>query len=184
MNRIVFLDRDGVINACAAGRYVNTVDDFEFLPGALHALRELAALPVRVCVASNQGGVGRGHLSEEVLWDITDYMVRVIAAAEGRINAVYYCLHAPEDACDCRKPAPGLLLRGMREHGADSADCWMIGDHETDLRAANAAGVKAIMVLTGRYDGAGAEHGYLDGIVPVVANLRAAVTLIARELGA
>lgn len=180
--RAVFLDRDGVINTCQSGKYVNSVGDLEFIPGVLHAMRALAALPVHICVASNQGGVGLGFLSEQNLWDVTDYMTRVIVAAGGRVDAVYYCPHDPALGCDCRKPKPGLLLRGLHALGADAANCWMVGDHETDLYAANGAGVKSILVRSGRYAGEGCENGYLDGIVPVVDDLRAAVAFIEAQL--
>lgn len=144
----VFLDRDGVINR-DRGDYVRSWEEFEFLPGALNALRLLATGPHRIIVVSNQSAIGRGLVSREAVDAIHDRMVEAVRAGGGRIDAIYYCPHSPEADCPCRKPRPGLLLRAARELDIDLRGSWLIGDDLRDLESAVAAGVRPVLVQTG-----------------------------------
>jgi D-glycero-D-manno-heptose 1,7-bisphosphate phosphatase len=148
--RVVFLDRDGVVNVYLHMRFVNSWDDFEFVPGALTALKRLAEAGYESVVVSNQSGVGKGLTSAAALAEITRRMTDEVARAGGRILDVLYCPHAPEDDCACRKPKPGMLVEAGRRHGFDPKDAWFVGDHDVDVQAARAAGCRSILVLTGR----------------------------------
>ena len=125
-------------------------DQFEFLPGALDAFRDLAREHLPVVVVSNQSAVGRGLMSSWDLEEITAHMVEVVTAAGGRIDGAYYCPHAPQEGCVCRKPAPGLLLRAMQRFGVDPGRSFLVGDSVADMLAAREVGIPSILVLTGR----------------------------------
>ncbi len=143
------LDRDGVISRNRSD-YVKSWDEFEFLPGSLEALRMLAEQQVRVIVVTNQSVVGRGIISQDELDQIHARMMTEIEAHGGRIDAILYCPHAPDDGCSCRKPRPGLLLEAMDRFQLDPTLCYVIGDSLSDLLAARAVGLPYVMVLSGR----------------------------------
>jgi D-glycero-D-manno-heptose 1,7-bisphosphate phosphatase len=145
----VFLDRDGVINRKAPeGEYVVAWSQFEFLPGALEGLAALAAAPLRIVVATNQRAIARGLLTEAALADLHARMLDAVAAAGGRIDAIYHCPHL--GGCDCRKPAPGMLRQAERELGLDLRRSAMVGDRAHDIEAAAAVG--ALRVLVAGFD--------------------------------
>jgi histidinol-phosphate phosphatase family protein len=146
MSRFVLLDRDGVINRRIISGYVSRWGDFVFLPGALEALRLLNERNYRVIVVSNQAGVGKGLMSAADLEEVTRRFSTEVEAHGGRILSVYCCTHREEDGCECRKPKPGLLQRAQAEHHFDFERTFLVGDAESDLLAAHAAGCPAIMV--------------------------------------
>lgn len=146
MKRAAFLDRDGVINLDRA--YVHRWEDFEFVPGALDAAARLYADGWTLVVVTNQSGIARGYYSEEDFQALTRRMEQAFADHGAPIAAVYHCPHHPSGRvaslavdCDCRKPAPGMLLRAARGLGLSLADSMMIGDKPSDIQAARAAGV-------------------------------------------
>jgi len=157
----IFLDRDGVIVKNRMD-YVKSIAEVEFIPGALEALARLAPHAARIVIVTNQSAVGRGLLTLEALDQINAYILDHIVRARGRIDGVYVCLHRPNEGCDCRKPAPGLLLRAARELEIDLPASVMIGDNVTDMRAARAAGVRPILVHTGL--GATQELSDVEGL--------------------
>lgn len=146
MAEFLILDRDGVINQRITSGYVTCWEEFVFLPGALEALRLLNANHYRVIVVSNQAGVGKGLMTASDLDEITRKFTAKVEAQGGRILRVYYCTHRAEDGCPCRKPKPGLLLSAQAEYHFALDRTFLVGDNETDLRAAQAAGCPAIMV--------------------------------------
>ncbi len=144
----VLLDRDGVLNKKATlARYVRNWEEFEWLPGALEALRLLAAADYRVIVVSNQAGIGRGIMKDEDVRRIHDRMQAEATAAGGRIDAVYYCPHGWDDGCACRKPKPGMLLQARRDFDVDMTQAVFIGDDERDGQAGAAAGCRWMQVM-------------------------------------
>ncbi|MBI5305146.1 MAG: D-glycero-beta-D-manno-heptose 1,7-bisphosphate 7-phosphatase [Chloroflexi bacterium] len=151
--RAIFLDRDGVINVNRAD-HVKSWDEFVFLPGALEALRDLAASEFVIIVTTNQAAIARGMTSEVVVRDIHARMSTAIARAGGRVDAIYFCPHRPEDACACRKPETGMYRDAARALGIDTTRSYVIGDAQADVDAARAIGAQGILVLTGR----GGEH--------------------------
>ena len=141
-----FLDRDGVINTNA---FVNTPDDFQFLPQSLDAFRLLNDLGKKTFIATNQGGIEAGYLTEKTLHEIHGEMTLAVEAKRGRIDKIYYCPHLKTE-CDCRKPKPGMLLQGISEYNLQKDACCFIGDWQTDWEAAIAAGIQPIAVASGR----------------------------------
>ena len=149
--RHVILDRDGVLNYEAPeGSYVRDPSEFHWLPGALEGLALLRRAGVRLSVATNQAGVGRGVMSLEQLAAVHERMQREAAAQGAALDAVLYCPHAPEEQCSCRKPAPGLIEAAVARSGVAASDTIVVGDDRRDLEAAQRAGVVAALVRTGK----------------------------------
>jgi D-glycero-D-manno-heptose 1,7-bisphosphate phosphatase len=148
---LVLLDRDGTLNGPATTRrYVDDPADVVLLPGAAGAVRRLNAAGVPVVVVTNQRGVGTGAMTVERLDAVHQALTARLAEAGARIDAWYVCPH-DEGQCDCRKPLPGLLLRALADRpGIQAADCLVVGDQETDVQAALAAGIPAVLLATGR----------------------------------
>jgi D-glycero-D-manno-heptose 1,7-bisphosphate phosphatase len=145
----VLVDRDGVINVNRA-EHVRTWSDLEFLPGALDGLALLTRSGVQVVVVTNQAIVNRGVVARDAVDRIHERMVAEIERQGGAIRAVLLCPHRPDEGCDCRKPAPGLLIDAAACLGIDGSDALMIGDHPDDLEAARRAGCSSILLLSGR----------------------------------
>lgn len=145
----VFLDRDGVL--CAnRENYVTSLDEFVPLAGAAEAVAALSRSGLLVVVVTNQSALGRGLLTPSTLEEIHGRLRALVEAEGGRIDEILHCPHTPEDACECRKPKPGLLLEAAARHGIDLASSVLVGDAETDVQAAAAAGCSSVLVLTGR----------------------------------
>ena len=147
----VFLDRDGVVNACPTHRYITSWKEFRFLPGVLKALRTLALHGERVLIVSNQSGVGRGLLQDSQLRLITRRMAAAIRRAGGKVQSVLYCVHRAEEGCGCRKPRIGMLLRAARRCTIDLKKSFVVGDQETDILMGRSAGCRTILVLSGKH---------------------------------
>jgi D-glycero-D-manno-heptose 1,7-bisphosphate phosphatase len=135
--RALFIDRDGALVADVG--YPRDPALVEPLPGAIDVLRGLSARFALVIV-SNQSGIGRGLITEIEARAVHDRVIDVFARAGIRFAGAYYCPHAPDAGCACRKPAPGLLLDAARELGIDLAGSVMLGDKASDVAAGQAAG--------------------------------------------
>lgn len=147
LRRAAFLDRDGVINLDKA--YVHQWADFEFVPGAMHAMRRLKAAGFVLVVVTNQSGIARGMYTEAQYHALTERLCEELARIDARPEGVYHCPHHPSGSvarfavdCDCRKPAPGLILQAARDLGLSLPDSIMVGDKPSDIQAARAAGVR------------------------------------------
>lgn len=150
MGRAVFLDRDGVI---CWNRYdhVKGWDEFEFLPGALESLAQLAESELGIVVVTNQAVINRGMATVSAIEDIHSRMVSAIKHAGGRVDKVMFCPHRPDQGCECRKPKPGMLLEAAEQLDLDLAGSYMVGDACSDVMAGRAAGCsKCYLALTGR----------------------------------
>ena len=150
--RAAFLDRDGVINIDRG--YVYRPEDFDFVPGVLEGARRLHELDYALVVVSNQSGIGRGFFSETQFHALSDWMRQKFIAAGAPLSGVYFCPHHPTEArdrylrsCDCRKPAPGMLLSAANDLQLDLEESAMFGDKRSDLEAALAAGVPMGVLL-------------------------------------
>ena len=142
-----FFDRDGVINIDHG--YVSKIKDFTFIDGIFPVMRALAARGYALIIVTNQSGIGRGYYTKNDFQTLTDWMLERFTEEGIHIAGVYSCPHSPELDCDCRKPAPGMFLQAIREHGIDPAASWMIGDKPSDMAAAAAAGISNRVLLGG-----------------------------------
>ena len=149
--RIIFIDRDGVINKYPGdGLYVTSLRKFRFLPRAKKAIALMSRAGCKIFVASNQAGVGKGIYAPSTLEAITAKMLEHIGQAGGKITKVYYCTHRKEAGCSCRKPRPGLFKQAAREFKVNLRKAYFVGDTLRDVLTAQAAGCKSILVLTGK----------------------------------
>jgi D-glycero-D-manno-heptose 1,7-bisphosphate phosphatase len=149
--RHLILDRDGVLNQEAPDRgYILRPNDFKWLPGSLQALVSLSELGLQISIATNQSAIGRGLMTPQDLDQVLAAMLDQARAAGARIAGVFVCMHAPEARCDCRKPAPGLLLSALQDSGIPAAQTLLVGDDVRDVEAARAAGIAAALVRTGK----------------------------------
>ncbi|MBM3145941.1 MAG: D-glycero-beta-D-manno-heptose 1,7-bisphosphate 7-phosphatase [Chloroflexi bacterium] len=172
----IFLDRDGVINYNRHD-YIKSWDEYVFLPGVVAALKRVARSKYWIVVISNQSSIGRGLMTKEAVEEINALMRAEIERQGGRIDAIFYCPHTPEDHCDCRKPQPGMFFQAASELGIDLANSFFIGDAVSDIQAAFNAGCKPVMVLTGLGETQLQNH-QLGETIPVVEDLTAALDLI------
>jgi D-glycero-D-manno-heptose 1,7-bisphosphate phosphatase len=147
LRRAVFLDRDGTI--CEEMGYVNHVDRLQVFPYAAEAIRQLNLRDIPVIVVTNQSGIARNIFTESVVEQVHKKMIAELAAGGAWIDGIYFCPHMKDDACDCRKPNPGLLQRAAREHALDLAASWVVGDRYADVEMAHATGGRGILVMTG-----------------------------------
>ena len=147
-NKLIVLDRDGVINH-DSDDYIKSPQEWRPIEGSLEAIAALKSAGFRVFVVSNQSGVGRGLFSEEVLEEIHRKMTLAVHAAGGAVDGIYYCPHRPDAGCDCRKPLPGLLRRLQADFDVSLAGVPLIGDKATDVELARHVGARPILVRTG-----------------------------------
>jgi D-glycero-D-manno-heptose 1,7-bisphosphate phosphatase len=145
---VAFLDRDGTINVKAPeGSYIERPEDVVLLPGAAHAIRALNDAHVHVVVVTNQRGIALGRMSEDDVAAVHRQLAHLLRVeTEGHIDAIYHCPHA-EGACDCRKPATGLLLRAREQWPwIDYPLSVMIGDSNSDVEAGRALGMRTLQI--------------------------------------
>ena len=153
--KAVFLDRDGVINVDHG--YVHKPEDFEFIDGIFEACRHFQSLGYLLIVVTNQSGIARGMYTEQQFQDLTRWMIDRFKTEGVEITRVYHCPHHPdygseeERHCQCRKPAPGMILQAVRDYGLYPGGCIMIGDKHGDMEAAAAANLgRKILVQSGQ----------------------------------
>ena len=171
--KLVILDRDGVINQ-DSDQFIKNTTEWKAIPGSLEAIAKLNHAGYRVVVASNQSGIGRGLLDMGALNAINDKMYRLLAQVGGRIDALFYCPHAAEANCDCRKPKPGMFVDIAQRFNVDLAGVPAIGDSLRDLQAAATVGAQPMLVLTGKGSKTEATGGLPNG-TPVFKDLAEAV---------
>ncbi len=147
--KVIVLDRDGVINR-DSDQFIKTPEEWRPIPGSLEAIARLNHAGFRVVVATNQSGRGPGLFDMATLNAIHEKMHKALAQAGGRIDALFYCPHAGDSLCECRKPRPGMLKEIGLRFGIELAGMPCIGDSLRDLVAADAVGAQPILVLTGK----------------------------------
>ena len=147
--KLIILDRDGVINY-DSDQFIKSPDEWRPIPGSLEAIARLNHAGFRVVVATNQSGLGRGLFDMETMVAINEKLHKSLAHVGGRIDAVFYCPHAADSDCECRKPKPGLLMEIGQRFGVDLTGVPCVGDSLRDLQAAQAVGAQPILVLSGK----------------------------------
>jgi D,D-heptose 1,7-bisphosphate phosphatase len=164
----VFLDRDGTINEEVG--YLDRMEKLQLIPGAAEAIRRINKSGMKAVVVSNQSGVARGFFEENFVTQVHARLREMLRAEGALIDAFYFCPHHPTEGraeylkvCDCRKPAPGMLLRAAEELRIDPNRSYMVGDTLKDIEAGARAGAKGILVRTGYGEEAAAELGPDEG---------------------
>jgi len=149
LKKVVFLDRDGVINYDSPD-YIKSRSEFKFIPGSIEAIGKLTVSGFTSIVISNQSALARKLISSEELDNIHKLMKQTIAAAGGDITDIFFCPHMPDDECNCRKPQPGLIFQAQRKYDIDPAEAVMVGDSARDIECACNAGCgRAVLVTSG-----------------------------------
>ncbi|MCE5284533.1 MAG: D-glycero-beta-D-manno-heptose 1,7-bisphosphate 7-phosphatase [Pelosinus sp.] len=173
----VFLDRDGTINIDKG--YFYRPEECEFEEGSIEAIGLLNQAGYKVFVISNQAGIALGHFNEAQVDELHNWIQAELLKHVAHIDGFYYCPHHAKlgigqykTTCDCRKPAPGLLVKAAKEWNIDLANSYMVGDHNSDVEAGRAAGVQSIFVRTGH---GSHEEAFVAAEVPRAANLYEAV---------
>lgn len=154
MNRALFLDRDGVVNVEVG--YLHIAEEVQFVDGIFSLCRTAAQLGYRLIVVTNQAGIARGYYSEADFHALMEFMRGEFRSEGVELDAVYYCPFHPEHGVgeykrehEDRKPGPGMLLRGAKEFGLQLSESVMVGDRCSDVKAANAAGVRQAFLVRG-----------------------------------
>ena len=147
--KLLMLDRDGVINH-DSDQYIKSPAEWKPIKGSIEAIARLTQSGWRIVIATNQSGISRGLFDTSMLNSIHDAMHKALTQAGGRIEAIFFCPHAADANCDCRKPKPGMLLEIQRRLNIPLMGVSFVGDSLKDLQAAVAAGARPILVLTGK----------------------------------
>ena len=174
--KLIILDRDGTINE-DRDDYVKSPDEWVPIPGALEAIARLNQAGWHTVVATNQSGLGRGTFDMATLNAMHVKMNQMLAKQGGRIDAVFFCPHAPEDSCTCRKPLPGLFEQIGERFGVSLRDVPAVGDTLRDLQAGAAAGCQPHLVRTGK--GARMDSAQIDALCAQVPGTRVHADLAA-----
>ncbi len=137
--RVVFLDRDGVINRDSPD-YIKSWEEFEFLPGSIEAIKLLNLNGFTTIIITNQSVINRNMVSKEGLEYIHALMKKAVKSRGGEIKDIFFCPHTPEEGCDCRKPEPGLIYQAQKKYQIDLPTSIMVGDNAKDIECARRAG--------------------------------------------
>jgi len=173
--KLVILDRDGVINKDSK-TFIKSPDEWQPIPGSLEAIVKLNHAGYQVVVITNQSGLGRGLFDIETLNAIHDKMHKQLNVLGGRVDAILFCPHLPDDHCDCRKPLPGLFNQLKKRLNIQLESVPAIGDSLRDLQAAIAAGALPVLVKTGNGLRTLEQSEILDSDIPVFNTLNDFVT--------
>ena len=146
---LIILDRDGVINY-DSDQFIKSPEEWKPIPGSLEAIARLCQADYRVVVATNQSGIGRGLFDMHMLNAIHDKMHKAVALAGGRIDAIFFCPHAQDADCSCRKPKTGMLEGIAARYNVNLHGVPVVGDSLRDLTSAANMGAQPILVLTGK----------------------------------
>ena len=146
--KVVFLDRDGVINKEVG--YLHKIEDFEFIDGVFNACLDFQTLGYQLIIVTNQSGIERDYYQDQDFHTVTNWMLSQFESHGVNILDVFYCPHGPESNCNCRKPKPGMFNQANAKYHINMGKSWMIGDKEADIQAANSAGISnTILVKSG-----------------------------------
>jgi len=146
--KTIFLDRDGVINKEV--NYLHTIENFKFIDGVFNACRYFQLLGYEIVIISNQSGISRGYFNDKDYQILTKWMLEQFQLNSVKILDVLYCPHGPKSNCECRKPKPGMILKAKYDYNIDLSNSWLIGDKESDIKAAIAGKIKnTILVRSG-----------------------------------
>lgn len=179
-NKVLFLDRDGVVNVDHG--YLYKSEDFEFIDGLFTGCLAFQRAGYQIIIITNQSGIGRGYYTEHDFTQLSDWMIGQFNAHGVDILDVFFCPHHPEKAnppykinCECRKPAPGMLLQAQKKHNVSLQDSIMVGDKGSDMQAAVRAGVGRKFLVTSGQTINDTDIALADNVYPNLAQLAKAL---------
>ena len=181
LTRLLILDRDGVINRESAD-FIKSPAEFQPLPGSIEAIARLSQAGYTVAVATNQSGLARGHLERDTLYAIHRKFRRAVYRAGGKLGRIVYCPHGPDEGCACRKPEPGLLIRLASLYGVPLQGVPFVGDSRRDIIAAERAGARPILVLTGNGEQTQKELAAENKRIEVATDLAAVADMLVADM--
>ncbi|ACS79041.1 D-glycero-beta-D-manno-heptose 1,7-bisphosphate 7-phosphatase [Maridesulfovibrio salexigens] len=146
--KYILLDRDGTI--IVDKHYLNDPEGVELFTNTAEGLKAMQNAGYKLLVTTNQSGIGRGYYSEKDMHAVNARMAELLAEHGIEFKAVYFCPHAPDQDCDCRKPAPGMFDQAIAEFGINPEECYVIGDKLCDVELGKARKAKSILVRTGK----------------------------------
>ncbi|MBN1156896.1 D-glycero-beta-D-manno-heptose 1,7-bisphosphate 7-phosphatase [Candidatus Woesearchaeota archaeon] len=179
MNKAIFLDRDGTVNEDSG--YVNRIEEFYLIPGAVDGLRLLKNAGFKLFFITNQSGIGRGYYKEENFHSFQEHLLKELKKHGITIEKTHFCPHHPDDECDCRKPNPKSIIDMTKEFDIDLKKSFTIGDHPSDIELGKNAGIKAVFVLTGH--GKKEQHNLKEKPDYIADNLLKAAEWIVKNEG-
>jgi histidinol-phosphate phosphatase family protein len=177
----IFLDRDGTL--IEERHYLSEPAQVALFPGVIEALALLASAGYALVIVTNQSGIGRGLFTDSQLEAVHRHLEELLAAGGVRLDGIYHCPHAPHQACDCRKPLPGLARRACAELDLDPARSFVIGDKPADVSLAARIGASPILVLTGYGQESASDPAIAATSAKVVADLIEAAKFILNRGG-
>jgi D-glycero-D-manno-heptose 1,7-bisphosphate phosphatase len=166
LKKAVFLDRDGTL--IVEENYLSDPARVSLLPGVVLALKKLSSAGYAIVLISNQSGIGRGYFTEDSLRMIHERMEMLLANEGVRLDGIYYCSHKPEDNCDCRKPAPGMIIKAAAELMIDISNSAMVGDKDSDVAAGLATNCKYNLRIRGKERSSLPEKEIFDSLLDAV----------------
>ena len=174
--KLVILDRDGVINI-DSDKFIKRPEEWKPIPGSLEGIARLNQTGFHVVIATNQSGIGRGLFDMTMLNAINEKMIDALAQVGGRLDAIFYCPHASDADCACRKPKPGMFEEIGQRFNAPLRGIPSVGDSLRDLQASAAVGAQPMLVLTGKGEKTQAQGTLPEG-TQIFPNLGVAVKAI------
>jgi D-glycero-D-manno-heptose 1,7-bisphosphate phosphatase len=147
MHKAVFMDRDGTVSEEIG--YMYDAGLYKPYAYAGPAIRRINESGMKAVLVTNQSGIGRGYFEESMVHQVHDILQAELSRHGARLDAIYFCPHAPDSGCECRKPNPGMLLQAQKDLDIDLTESYVVGDKQIDVETAYAAGAKSVLVLTG-----------------------------------
>ncbi len=179
-DKIVILDRDGVINF-DSDDHIKSPEEWVPIPQSLQAIAKLNQAGFTVFITSNQSGIARGLFNLSTLEKTHQKMHDALLKEGGKVDKIYFCPHGPDDHCSCRKPLPGMLKQLESDYGIQLKSAYVVGDSFRDIEAGLSVGAKTILVKTGNGEKTLLKHADELKNTVITDNLMAAVEYILRS---
>ncbi|MDA9689960.1 D-glycero-beta-D-manno-heptose 1,7-bisphosphate 7-phosphatase [Betaproteobacteria bacterium] len=180
-NKLVILDRDGVINFDSPS-YIKNPEEWRPIPGSIEAIARIKAKGWKVVIATNQSAVGRGIIQLADLFDIHAKLLTCVRQLGANIDGIFFCPHRPNQECACRKPKPGMFKEITKRFSTLGKSCITVGDSLRDLKAAEAISARSFLVLTGNGEKTLKEHKSLHNLMPKKVEIENDLSSVAEKI--
>jgi D,D-heptose 1,7-bisphosphate phosphatase len=143
-SKAVFLDRDGTINADKG--YIYKIEDLKLLPNVIAGLKNIQKKGYKLIIVTNQSGIGRGYFTEKDYRRFMNHLFEKLSKKGVKITEDYFCIHSPEEMCDCRKPKTKLIDNAIKKHNINVSRSFFIGDKKTDVQTGKRSKLTTILI--------------------------------------